>query len=248
MEARLMQARLIESVEIAPEVRHFVFEAADVEKLSFIPGQFVSFTDLVEDKKITRAYSIASAPAETNRFELCLNLVTDGHLSPRLFSMRPGESVEMQPPLGTFTIRHPDRDAVLIATGTGIAPFRSILHAHLRDDSRAFTLLFGVRHEYSLMYRTEFEEMARRFSHFRFLPTLTRPGPDWTGHAGRVQEHLMEAIGDRVEATGGHVETTQGRRDIDVFLCGLKAMVDDVRQILKSMGFDRKQIFYEKYD
>src|SRR5580658_5938265 len=216
-----MRARLIQSVEIAPDVRHFVFEAPDIEKLSFTPGQFVSFTDAVDGKKITRAYSIASAPDETNRFELCLNLVTDGHLSPRLFSMQTGESVEMLPPLGQFVIRHPDRDAVLIATGTGIAPFRSILRAHLNDTSHAFTLLFGVRHEHSLMYRAEFEEMARWYAHFRFLPTLTRPGPDWTGRSGRVQQHLMDAVGER--------------RDVDVFLCGLKAMVDDVRQILKSM-------------
>jgi CDP-4-dehydro-6-deoxyglucose reductase len=82
-----MRARLVQSVEIAPDVRHFVFEASDVERLSFAPGQFVSFTDDVGGKKITRAYSIASAPDESNRFELCLNLVTDGHLSPRLFSM-----------------------------------------------------------------------------------------------------------------------------------------------------------------
>jgi CDP-4-dehydro-6-deoxyglucose reductase len=233
-----MRARLIQSVEIAPDVRHFVFEAPDVEKLPFTPGQFVSFTDIVGGKKITRAYSIASAPDETNRFELCLNLVTDGHLSPRLFSMQPGESVEMLPPLGQFVIRHPDRDAILIATGTGIAPFRSILRAHLGDASRAFTLLFGVRHEHSLMYRAEFEEMARRYSQFRFLPTLTRPGPDWTELTGRVQQHLIEALGKQPGP----------RSDVDVFLCGLKAMVDDVRNILKGMGFDRKQILYEKYD
>ena len=229
-----MRARLIESVEIAPEVRHFVFEASDVDKLPFTPGQFVSFTDAVGGKNITRAYSIASAPSESNRFELCLNLVSDGHLSPRLFSMQPGESVEMIPPLGQFVIRHPDRDALLIATGTGIAPFRSILRGHLNDTSPAFTLLFGVRHEHSLMYRAEFEELALRYPLFRFLPTLTRPGPDWTGRTGRVQEHLTEVLGER--------------RDIDVFLCGLKAMVDDVRNILKGMGFDRKQILYEKYD
>ena len=243
-----MRARLIQSVEIAPDVRHFVFEAPEVEKLSFTPGQFVSFADSVDGKKITRAYSIASAPEETNRFELCLNLVTDGHLSPRLFSMCAGDSVEMRPPLGQFVIRHPDRDAVLIATGTGIAPFRSILRARLTevepmeakpgDAPAAFTLLYGVRHEYGLLYRTEFEEMARRYSHFRFLPTLTRPGPDWTGLTGRVQQHLIQALGKQPGP----------RSDLDVFLCGLKAMVDDVRDILKGMGFDRKQILYEKYD
>lgn len=229
-----MQARLIESVEIAPEVRHFVFAAEGTDRLPFVAGQFVSFTDTIEGRKITRAYSIASPPSDSNQFELCLNLVHDGHLSPRLFSMQPGETIEMQPPLGMFTIRHPERDAVLIATGTGIAPYRSILRAHLSESSPKFTLLFGVRHEHSLMYRTEFEEMARRYSNFRFLPTLTRPGESWKGRTGRVQEHLEEAIGEE--------------RNIDVFLCGLKAMVDDVRNTLKGMGFDRKQILYEKYD
>lgn len=229
-----MQAKLIESFEIAPEVRHFIFEVPEVEKLNFTPGQFVSLNQIVNEKKITRAYSIASAPSNTNRFELCLNLVHEGILSPRLFEMKSGDTIEMRPPLGMFVLRNPPRDTVLIATGTGIAPFRSILQAQLNESSQAFTLLFGVRYESHLMYRAEFEEMARKYPHFRFLPTLSRPDESWSGRSGHVQKHLQEAIGDR--------------RDIDVFLCGLKLMVDDVRNILKDMGFDRKQILFEKYD
>jgi ferredoxin-NADP reductase len=229
-----MQARLIEWAEIAPGIRHFVFEAPGIPRLDFVPGQFVSFSDLVKGREITRAYSIASAPSEGNRFELCLNRVEDGAFSPHLFDLAPGDSVQMQPPLGLFVLRQPPRDTLMVATGTGIAPFRSMLRAHLSGNSRAFTLLFGVRYESHLLYRDEFEQMARRFAHFRFWPTLTRPGPGWSGRAGRVQAHLAEAAGDR--------------RDIDVFLCGLQPMVDDVRLILKDMGFDRKQIRYEKYD
>ncbi len=229
-----MQARLIEWIEIAPGVRHFVFEAPEIPRLDFVPGQFVSFSDTVDGKEITRAYSIASAPSESNQFELCLNRVDDGAFSPHLFDLAPGDSVEMRPPLGLFVLRQPPRDTVMVATGTGIAPFRSMLRAYLSENSPAFTLLFGVRYESHLLYRDEFEEMARSFAHFRFLPTLTRPAPDWSGRAGRVQAHLAEATGDL--------------RDIDVFLCGLKPMVDDVRLILKDMGFDRKQIRYEKYD
>lgn len=229
-----MQAKLIEWTEIAPGVRHFVFEAPQLERLDFIPGQFVPLTDSVNSRAITRAYSIASPPGTGTRFELCLNRVDDGAFSPHLFELSAGDTLEMKPPLGTFTLREPLRDSVLVATGTGIAPFRSMLKAVLEPDSPAFTLLFGVRHESHLLYRQEFEEMARRFPQFRFWPTLTQPGSHWTGRAGRVQAHLNEAIG--------------GRRDIDVYLCGLKPMVDDVRQILKSMGFDRKQIRYEKYD
>jgi ferredoxin-NADP reductase len=229
-----VQAKLIEWAEIAPGVRHFVFEAPQLERLEFMPGQFVSLTDSVDSKNITRAYSIASAPGNGNRFELCLNRVDDGAFSPHLFDLSAGDVVNMQPPLGTFTLRQPLRDSLLVATGTGIAPFRSMLKAALTPDSPAFTLLFGVRHESHLLYRNEFDEMAGQYPQFHFWPTLTQPGQDWGGRMGRVQAHLAEAIG--------------GRSDIDIYLCGLQPMVDDVRQILKSMGFDRKQIRYEKYD
>lgn len=229
-----MQARLISSVPLAEGVNHFLFEAAGVDRLEFAPGQFVSLKHEVDGKEITRAYSLASAPREDNRFELCLNRVEGGHLSPYLFAMRPGDAVEMSAPLGTFVLRDPPRDSILIATGTGITPFRSYLRAYLPKGSPSFTLLFGVRHETHLLYRAEFEELERLHPHFRFQPTLTRPGAGWTGRSGRVQAHLEEAIG--------------GRRDLDFYLCGLKEMVDDVRSILKGMGFDRKQIRYEKYD
>jgi CDP-4-dehydro-6-deoxyglucose reductase len=148
--------------------------------------------------------------------------------------MRPGDTIPMIPPLGTFLLREPPRDSILIATGTGVAPFRAYLQAYLHETSPAFTLILGVRHEADLLYRREFEELAASYPHFRFWPTLTRPGPGWRGRTGRVQNHLEEAIG--------------GRRDLDFYLCGLRAMVDDVRAILKAMGFDRKQIRTEKYD
>src|SRR5215471_12412458 len=229
-----MRAQLIHSFELAPEVRHFVFEAEGVERLDFIPGQFVSISAQVGAKIITRAYSIASAPGNGARFELCLNRVPGGTLSGPLFEMKAGDTVEIKPPLGMFVLRQPPRDSLFVATGTGIAPFRAMLLGHLNEASPAFTLLFGVRFESHLMYRQEFEDLARHFPQFRFWPTLSRPDPGWGGRSGHVQAHLAEALGER--------------RDLDVYLCGLKAMVDDVRRILKEMGFDRKQVFYEKYD
>ena len=226
-----MIARLVESREIAAAVRHFVFEA-EGGALTFTPGQFVSFTADVAGKEITRAYSLASAPGNGNRFELCLNLVPDGKLSPHLFALRPGDSISMRPPLGTFTIRNPNRDAVFVGTGTGVAPFRSILRSPLESES--VTLLLGSRYESNLLYRSEFEQLAARCPQFQFWPTLSRPEPSWQGRRGHVQAHLDEAI--------------RGRTDLDFYLCGLKQMVDDVRSVLKRQGFDRKQIFYEKYD
>ncbi|MBN9656872.1 MAG: hypothetical protein J0H49_01765 [Acidobacteria bacterium] len=229
-----MKARLIESVEIAPEVRHFTFAVDSLERLDFTPGQFVSFSRDVLGKSITRAYSIASEPAG-NRFELCLNRVQDGHLSPWLFEMKPDDVIEMSGPLGYFVPKAPLRDAVFVATGTGVAPFRSFLRwPPVVAASSRLTLLFGTRLEAGLLYRQEFQELATGRPAFRYIPTLTRPEPGWAGRTGRVQAHLDEAL--------------EGRTDLDVYVCGLKAMVDDVRAALKSKGFERKQIIVEKYD
>ena len=229
-----MRARLVESRDIAPAVRHFVFEVPELSTFSFTPGQWISLTSVIEGKEITRAYSLASEPASGNRFELCLNRVGGGHLSPLLFALQPGDEIEMKAPMGTFVLREPQADSVFIATGTGVAPFRAMLRTFLREDGPAYTLLMGVRHEADLLYQHEFENLEGQNSRFHFLPTVSRPSAEWTGRRGRVQAHLDEALRDR--------------RDVDVYLCGLRAMVDDLRTILKGMGFDRKQIRYEKYD
>lgn len=229
-----MTARLLESREIAPEVRHLVFEIEDNISFSYVPGQFASLTADINGSPITRAYSFASPPCGS-RIELCLNRVPNGKFSPYLFSLQPGDCVQMTGPWGGFIFRQPVEDSILVATGTGIVPFRAMLQNQLsRDSVHQYTLIFGVRYEQGLLYREEFEQLAREHPNFHFLPTLSRPEPQWTGGAGHVQSHLLEAIGER--------------RDVNVFVCGLKAMVDDVRSILKSKGFDRKRIICEKYD
>ena len=169
----VLKAKLLSWKELAPEVHHFDFEVPGVPELAFTPGQFVSVLEKVDGKEITRAYSIAS-PRGGNQFALCLNRVPDGLLSSFLFTLRPGEEVEMHEPLGYFTLRHPGRHAVFVATGTGIAPFRSMLLDHLPRTQPHITLLFGTRHEQGLLYREDMERMAREFKTFRFLPTLTR--------------------------------------------------------------------------
>ena len=92
--------------------------------------------------------------------------------------MKSGDAVEMRPPLGMFVLRQPPRDSVFIATGTGIAPFRSMLQTHLNAGSPSFTLLFGVRYESHLMYRAEFEELAAPFS---AVPLLAYAEPAGAG-------------------------------------------------------------------
>jgi CDP-4-dehydro-6-deoxyglucose reductase len=230
-----MAAILLGWRELAPEVREFEFAVEGVEQFAFVPGQWVSLVAVVHGREITRAYSIASTP-EDNRFRICLNRVEGGVFSPHLFALERGASVGMKGPYGTFLLRDAARDAIFVATGTGIVPFRSMLADVMARGMGAgrITLIFGVRHESSLYYRDEFERWAGQNARFRFKPVLSRGGEDWLGARGHVQEHVMAELGDR--------------RDVDVYICGLKAMVDDLRRQLKAAGVDRSRIVFEKYD
>src|SRR6185369_9521870 len=123
----------------------FWFQVEGVDSFSFVPGQFVSFTAEIGGSPITRAYSMASLP-NGSRFELCLNRVAKGHLSPYLFDMKPGDQIQMTGPWGSFIFRQPVQDSVLVATGTGIVPFRAMLQDRLTQDSaHQFTLIHGAR-------------------------------------------------------------------------------------------------------
>ena len=227
-----MKAILRDTRALAPEVNHCVFDIEGTDRFDFTPGQFVSLHAPIDGKDITRAYSLA-APPNGSRIELCLNRVADGHFSPYLFALSPGDSVDLTGPFGYFVPRPIARTNILIATGTGIAPYRAMLPS-LIESGRPITMIFGTRYEETLLYRQEWENWEKHNGNFRFWPTLSRAGDGWTGRRGYVQAHLAEALGGSVDA--------------DVFVCGLRAMVDEVRALAKSLGLDRKQIVYEKYD
>lgn len=234
-----LRAALVRSTNLSEFTRHLEFEVQGVQRFGFVPGQWLSLTASKPDgEELTRAYSIASPPSTNGRFAFCLNRVQDGFMSNHLCDLAVGGEITFQGPFGSFIFRPPMRDTVLIATGTGIAPFRSMLHWLLADPSRHqghnFWLLFGVRLEQDIYYREEFEQLAATHSNFHFLPTLSRGAPDWKGLRGYVQEHLPGIVGDRV--------------DMHAYICGLDKMVSANREILKGRGWDRKQILHEKYD
>lgn len=187
---------------------------------------------------ITRAYSIASPPSDDARFALCVNRVQDGFMSNSLCDMKEGAEISFEGPFGNFTLHPPPRDTLFIATGTGIAPVRSMLHWLLADVSRhqehQLWLVFGSREEQDLYYHGEFVRLAAEHATFHYRPTLSRGGPEWRGLRGYVQEHV-----------GGIV---QGRTDARAYVCGLADMVTANRELLQRLGFDRQSILYEQYD
>ncbi len=234
----ILTARLSESTSLSDYTKHLAFEVEGMPRFGFVPGQWLSLTHTKPDgEEITRAYSIASPP-NGNRFALCLNRVQDGFMSNYLCDLEPGATISGQGPFGNFILRPPLRDTIFIATGTGIAPYRSMLHWLLSDESRHqgkhFWLLFGSREEKDIYYHHEFIALADAHKNFQYLPTLSRGSPNWRGLRGYVQEHVPSLIGSRL--------------DMHAYICGLDKMVRANRDLLKGLGWERKSILYEKYD
>lgn len=231
-------AHLKRSTPLSEFTKHLEFEVNGGKQFAFVPGQWISLQQSKPDgEEITRAYSIASPP-DGNQFALCLNRVQDGFMSNYLCDLEEGAEIRGQGPFGNFILRPPLRDTLFIATGTGIAPYRAMLHWLLADSSRhenrRFWLLFGSRTEGDLYYDGEFRQLAAAHANFTYLPTLSRGGPEWKGLRGYVQEHVPGIVGTRT--------------DLHAYICGLDKMVSANRELLKSLGWDRKSILYEKYD
>ncbi len=184
-----------------------------------------------------RSYSIASSPEETGAYELCLAHVEGGLLTPRLFDQREGERVWCDDaPKGHFTLaRIPEgRHLVCVATGTGIAPFTSMLRRYSGTGRfRKLTVLSGARESTDLAYDTELRVAASSNADVRYAAIVSREdgSSTWSGARGRVQALLDDSTfrsvaGEPLAPAGTHV-----------LLCGNPAMIDDVRALLEPRGF-----------
>jgi NAD(P)H-flavin reductase len=226
----------VESIkDLTHDVRQLDLRLIEPKAIAFKPGQFISF-EMPHPKTghlVTRAYSIASQPTRLGVITLLFNLVPGGPGSGLLFHLRAGEKTHFKGPAGNFYLREAqEREFLFIASGTGIAPIRSMLLANAeRPDPRPATLLWGLRSQRDLYYQEELADLVRRIPIFTAITTLSRPEPGWSGESGRVL-HLIE-------------ERILSVKNLSVYLCGNSAMIADATTLLRKKGLC--PIYREKY-
>lgn len=235
-DAVLQSARMI-----TPRVRELAFVRKDGEPLEFEPGQFVSLMIQTPEKLLRRSYSIATVPESGDpELRIAVSHVEGGRATKILFELEKDGELPAIGPAGRFVLRDDGHCRyVLLATGTGVTPYRAFLpelRRRLKDPEISVDLVLGVRNPDELLYGDDFREMDRTFPNFRFFPCFSRDLPaaaDAQVLKGYVQDHL-----DMLELDPTH--------DV-VYLCGNPGMIDAAAAYCDTAGFPIGNVRREKY-
>lgn len=231
---------IVQIENINENTRSFWIEIPEVKSMDFIPGQFITMDLPIHEKRVKRwkSYSIASHPDGTNIIELCIVYQPGGLGTTYLFQEATiGTEIKFKGPLGAFVIpQNLDEEIIMVATGTGVAPYRSIMNYIDAQgiDFKHIHVIFGTRKEEGILYRSEFEMLADKYPNFKFDVALSRE-ESWSGYKGYVHQVYQEKYSEH-------------KNERKFYLCGWRNMIDEARKRLKEdMGYDKSQIQFELY-
>jgi ferredoxin-NADP reductase len=234
----IWQKGIVTQIEqVTHNTRRLIIQLPEADSFIFKPGQFVTLDLPIHEQrnKRWRSYSIASMPDGSNTFELIIVHVEGGVGSKYIFeNVKEGDILTLRGPQGVFVLpEDKEKQHFFICTGTGIAPFRSMLHyihEHSLEDYKTH-LIFGTRTKGDLLYHNEMLELERKLPSFIYRPTLSRE--TWEGDTGYVHDIYEQLCANRPPAS--------------FMLCGWREMIDEARDRILKMGYDKKDIHVEIY-
>ena len=234
------QTRVSSLQDLTDHIKEVQLELLEPAEMAFKPGQYIHF-EVPEYKgspePIYRAYSIASPARTNNQIRLVISRVPDGLATTYIHDLlQVADETKINGPYGEFYLRESDRDLIMIATGSGLAPIMSILHQMIDEGvSRKATLFFGVAEKRGLFYLDEIEGIKKKLPKFEFVPVLSAPLPEenWQGKTGFVTDIVKEMV--------------ENGEDTEAYLCGNPFMIDAAIALLPELGITEERIFYDKF-
>lgn len=238
------------------------------DEVVFVPGQYIA----INYEGIPRAYSLTSQPHQSE-LEICVRRVPTGRLTPRLATdLNVGDPITVRGPYGELALQSKsNRDLVFLATGTGVAPFKSMIEYALQTgwdehegQLRDVWLFLGAAWKDDLPYRDEFRTLANTHDNFHFVPTLSRESAltDWDGETAYVQQTLLKYLDESTipaDARSAELDRflaeepqtgIQARlipENMEVYACGINAMVYSLVTTIKQIGVSEEYIQLEGY-
>jgi len=241
-------------MQVSPSMKIFRITPDGWDLPDFVSGQFAAlalpataervaeatpdYEEYEDGKMIKRVYSIASSSKSKQYIEFYISLVRSGALTPRLFNLQTGDKIELgKKMVGMFTLDQvpEDNNVVLIATGTGVAPYVSMLRSNIMsNNSRKIAVIHGAASSWDLGYSSELQLLESISDRFKYIPTILEPDKEattWMGDTRFVQD--MWAAGVIEEAFDGKPTPD----NTHIFLCGNPKMVESMFVHLEADGF-----------
>ncbi len=228
----LFVTEVISKKQLTSKLYELNIRLIEPKTISFKAGQCVGFHVGENEKK--RLYSIASAPNQNTELSFVIDVSHMGPGSRFVLALSPGDQMTIEGPYGAFTVNDDTQDILLISTGAGVAPFKSIILDLIEKSyPREIILLFGVRSEEDKSYFDFFEELSHQNENFIFIPTLSQPQETWNGAKGRVTNFIDQNF--------------EAYKNYRTFICGSPVMVKDVRALLMAKGKEARDIKLELF-
>jgi ferredoxin/flavodoxin---NADP+ reductase len=252
MNSTLYNATVIGKILLTPDLMILRIKT-DEPRNEFIAGQYttiglmsneqrsansvVTIESLKENELIKRPYSIASAKHEVSEFEFYISQVKSGHLTPRLFNLTQGRRMWIDDHiLGIFALNQVPEGSniVMIATGTGLAPYISFLRSHIQEHSQnKLAIIHGAAYPWDLGYYSELKFIEQNFKNFYYYPTLLKADSTWTGLTGYIEKHLEAEV---LQNDAG-IEINPDKTHF--FMCGNPKMVESVTKYLSKYNYTK---------
>ena len=228
MSPAYLSAQVISNTNLAGNFYQLICQST--VPLNFIPGQYLIIK--INDERVTQ-YSLASLPGPSE-FELLVDITPDGVSSRYIKALKTGDTIQFLKPMGKFVLNENITPIVaFLATGSGIAPFKSMIPGLLSSHPEIqVKLLFGLRHIADIFYSNFFARLARSHPNFTYHYSLSQPETSWNGLIGHITQHL-ELIGDF--------------SNLSAYLCGSPKMIEESQVQLLQLGVPEDKINFEKY-
>lgn len=227
--------------DVTPTIKHLRLSLPESEEITFKAGQYIQILApkyKENDEEVYRAYSIASSPLDTKAIELYIGYVKDGKATTYVHNyLKEGQKLTVVGPYGDFFYQEGDRDMVMVAIGTGMAPIMSILkYMHSKKIDRKVTFYFGARTREDLFEMETLEMLMKDMPNLKVISCLSKPTEacNWDGEKGRVTDMLNKFLENGAEK--------------EAYLCGSPVMIDSVIPILKEKGMPEDRIYYDKFE
>jgi NAD(P)H-flavin reductase len=213
------KAEVLDKKKLTEKITELNLKLIEPASIQFKAGQFVQF--LIDSQK--RSYSIISVPKQNDGISFCVDISPMGVGSNFVENLKKGDELLLEGPLGVFVVKPADKDLLFVATGAGIAPFKSMI-LNLLDSGfdKNVVLLFGLRAEPDIFYFDFFERLSQKHKNFNFIATLSQPSENWQGQKGRVTAYLQQNY--------------EQYKNCTAYICGSIEMVKDVRALLIEKG------------